>query len=204
MWQRIPFCLLAARFSSVGSPLHDADNRLILPWIVCGEHFGQQTVGTSPRCCLQFLLFLKILQEFEKGQDSILFPWLESLPREFSNAVSFDGVELECLPPFAWSLATIEILHLEAFVEALNMTHGIVSQQTIDDHELLHWAFNVVFTRCWGKDGDDEENRKDIVPMGDMFNHRYPGNVNVIYDDDGNCDIILKDDVQPGTPLYLS
>ena len=153
----------------------------------------------------QFLLWLKILQEFEKGEDSILHPWLRSLPRKFSNAICMDEVELDCLPPFAWSLATIEILHMDSFIEALHMTRGIISQQTMDDSELLRWAFNVVFTRCWGQDGDDDDaDRKDIVPMGDMFNHGHPGNVFVHYDENGNCNIILKDDMLPGSPLQLS
>jgi hypothetical protein len=155
----------------------------------------------------QFLLWIKILQEFEKGEESILYPWLRSMPRKFSNAICMDEVELDCLPPFAWSLATIEILHMDSFIEALHMTSGIISQRTMDDNELLRWAFNVVFTRCWGQDGDDDDDdadRKDIVPMGDMFNHGHPGNIFVDYDENGNCNIILKDDILPGSPLQLS
>jgi len=151
----------------------------------------------------QFLLWLKILQEYEKEDESILYPWLRSLPKKFSNAIYMDDVEVECLAPFAWSLATIEILHMDVFVEALNMTSDIISQQTTDNYELLRWAFCVVFTRCWGQDGDDED-RKDIVPMGDMFNHGQPGNVFVDYDGNGNCNIILKDDILPGNPMTLS
>jgi len=113
-------------------------------------------------------------------------------------------VELECLAPFAWSLAKIEIFHADEFIEALKLTDGIISQETRNDEELLRWAFNVVFTRCWGQEGDDEENRKDIVPMGDMFNHGHPGNVVIDYDKDRNCNILLKDDVKPGDALSLS
>jgi len=152
----------------------------------------------------QFLLWLKVLREYEKGEESELHPWLLSLPRTFSNAICMDEVELECLAPFAWSLGKIEILHKDKFIEALQLTSGIVSQETRDDYDLLRWAFNVVFTRCWGQDGDEEENRKDIVPMGDMFNHAHPGNVFIAYDEDRNCDIILKDNVKPGDALHLS
>eukprot|EP00536_Pseudo-nitzschia_multiseries_P004679 jgi/Psemu1/302744/fgenesh1_kg.79_\ len=152
----------------------------------------------------QFLLWLKILREYEKGEESRFHPWLSSLPRTFSNAICMDEVELECLAPFAWSLAKIEILHKDKFIEALQLTTGVVSEETTKDYELLRWAFNVVFTRCWGQDGDEEENRKDMVPMGDMFNHGHPGNVAITYDEDRNCNIILKETVKPGDSLQLS
>mmetsp|Transcript_5216 Transcript_5216/g.15184 ORF Transcript_5216/g.15184 Transcript_5216/m.15184 type:complete len:480 (-) Transcript_5216:2248-3687(-) len=151
-----------------------------------------------------FLLWLKVLREYEKGEDSKFYPWLSSLPRTFSNAICMDEAELGCLAPFAWSMAKIEILHKDKFIEALQSTSGIVSQETREDYELLRWAFNVVFTRCWGQDGDEEENRKDLVPMGDMFNHRHPGNVAIVYDEDRNCNIILKGNVKPGDTLHLS
>jgi len=165
------------------------------------DHLTEQRLESQVN---QFLLWLKILTEYEKGKDSVLYPWLSSLPRTFSNAICMDEVELDCLAPFAWSLAKIEILHLDEFLEALSLTSGILSQETREDHELLRWSFNVVFTRCWGQDGDEEEDRLDMVPMGDMFNHRDPGNVVIDYDDDRNCNIILKEDVKPGDPLYLS
>ena len=152
----------------------------------------------------QFLLWLKVLREYEKKEASKWYPWLTSLPRKFSNAICMDDVELECLPPFAWSLAKLEIIHLEEFQNALDLTTGILSQETRGDEELLRWAFNVVFTRCWGQDGDDEEDRKDIAPMGDMFNHGHPGNVFINYDEDRNLEIILKEDVLPGDALSLS
>jgi hypothetical protein len=157
----------------------------------------------------QFLLWLKVLRECEKKEDSAWYPWLTSLPRNFSNAIYMDEVELDCLAPFAWSLAKIEILHLEEFVEALKLTDVVLSKETRGDEELLRWAFNVVFTRCWGQDGDDDDeeeegNRKDIVPMGDMFNHGHPGNVVIDYDEDRNCNIILKNDVKSGDALSLS
>lgn len=152
----------------------------------------------------QFLLWLKVLREYEKKEESVWYPWLSSLPRKFSNAICMDEVELDCLAPFAWSLAQIKILHLNEFLEALKLTSGIISQETMEDEDLLRWAFNVVFTRCWGQDGDEEEDRKDIAPMGDMFNHGHPGNVFIYYDEDRNLNIILKDDVKPGDSLSLS
>jgi hypothetical protein len=62
-----------------------------------------------------------------------------------------------------------------------------------------------VFTRCWGEDSDDDdESECDIVPMGDMFNHADPANVAIYYDEEEHCNIILKHDVEAGSPLRLS
>ena len=151
----------------------------------------------------QFFLWLKILLEHEKGKKSLWYPWLQSLPDKFSNAISMDEVEVECLAPFAWSLAKIEKLHFKVFHEALEMVEDtIVLEETRKNKDLTEWAFNVVFTRAWGKEG--EEDCTDIVPMGDMFNHNHPGNVYILYDDEDNCNVVLKHDVEAGTPLYLS
>merc|ERR1711935_895277 len=56
---------------------------------------------------------------------------------------------------------------------------------------LFLWAFNVVNTRCWRFENDikykDQETKicnTDIVPIGDMFNHREPPNVAVFESDD--------------------
>ena len=172
------------------------------------DHTGPAIVYLTKKKCdgqiNQFLLWVKVLLEYERKEESRWYPWLSSLPKKFSNAACMDDIELECLPPFAWSLAKIKILHMEEFMEALKLTTGIISQETRENEELLRWAFNVVFTRCWGQDGDDEEDRKDIAPMGDMFNHGHPGNVFISYDEDRNLEIILKDDVKPGDDLSLS
>ena len=39
----------------------------------------------------QFLLFVKIMAEYEQGDQSPYFPWLNSLPRLFYNSVSMTG-----------------------------------------------------------------------------------------------------------------
>jgi hypothetical protein len=154
----------------------------------------------------QFYLWIRLLQEYEQGEDSRWHGWMQSMPRTFNSAVSMDEVELECLPPFAWSLAKMVRFHYQTFLEALDMVEeGCIRQDTKSDSELLLWVFNVVFTRCWGKSDFDDENRHDLVPMGDMFNHGEPANVLIDYDEENNdCNIVLKEDVDPSTPLKLS
>lgn len=46
--------------------------------------------GTAQRLPL-FRLMVKILAEYDKGQDSPFFPWLNSMPRMFFNGVAMTG-----------------------------------------------------------------------------------------------------------------
>ena len=46
--------------------------------------------GLSQRLPL-FRLMIKILAEYDKGQESPYFPWLDSLPRQFYNGVAMTG-----------------------------------------------------------------------------------------------------------------
>ena len=46
-------------------------------------------------------LMVKILTEYEKGQDSLFYPWLNSLPKQFYNGVSMTKACFSCLPPYA-------------------------------------------------------------------------------------------------------
>jgi hypothetical protein len=149
----------------------------------------------------QFYLFLKVLREYQMGEESPYAPWLDAMPKKFSTAVTFDDFEVQCLPPFVGSLSRLDRINFGTFTEALErVSPDYISQQTKTDSVAILWAFNVVFTRCWSKSPDDVQ----IVPMADMFNHASSANVEVKYDGDGNCQVILTQDVQPGEPLCLS
>lgn len=153
----------------------------------------------------QFYLWVRLLLECKKGHESKYFGWLQSLPKTFDSAVSMDEVELECLPPFAWSLAKMVRFHFQVFLEALDLVDDACIDSDIKSNkDLLLWTFNVVFTRCWGKADFKDDDRHDLVPMGDMFNHGEPPNVFIDYDDNQDCNIVLKGDVDPSTPLKLS
>lgn len=52
-----------------------------------------------------YYLILKILLEIQNGMDSQWYPWLNSLPRYFSNAASMTDYCLLCLPPLMRKLA---------------------------------------------------------------------------------------------------
>ena len=49
-----------------------------------------QIESTAQRLPL-FRLMAKVLVEYEKGQDSMFYPWLNSLPRQFYNGVAMTG-----------------------------------------------------------------------------------------------------------------
>ncbi|KAL3943731.1 MAG: hypothetical protein SGBAC_002201 [Bacillariaceae sp.] len=148
----------------------------------------------------QFLLFCKILLEYEKEDQSYWYAWMNSLPRNFYTAVSMDDFEISCLPPFLYSLSMMDRIHFSVFLEALQTVNIFQKDETLQDMDLLKWAFNCVYTRCWGLD----EERCDIVPMADMFDHAWPSNILVEYDDNQNCIVRLKEDVQADQPLRMS
>jgi len=147
----------------------------------------------------QFVLFLKILVEYEQGTNSPYYPWLAALPRAWNTAVSFDGFCMTCLPPYLKSLCEVERTRFKGFKEGLK-AFDYLSPESKQNEQLLKFAYNVVFTRSFPTpDGDYR-----IAPVADMFNHGYPDNVQVSYDQNGNCEVYLKEDVAPGTPLTLS
>jgi len=146
----------------------------------------------------QFYLFLKVLAEFEKGEASPWFPWLNSLPRLYFNSVSMTNFCYECLPPLVFRLARAERSKFDNFVAALQKVNGL-NPEIKSDNDIAKWAFNVVCTRAVG-----EGNEKAIVPMADMLNHGTETEVALNFDQNGNCNVYTTRDVPAGTPLRMS
>ena len=122
--------------------------------------------GTQARLPL-FRLMVKILAEYEKGQDSPFYPWLNSLPRQYYNGVSMTQACFDCLPPYAGWLASSERQNYSNFVAAIRQGGYLPLQQsTIQDGTVLKWAYNVALTRfheVW-----QPERAKLIGPLADM------------------------------------
>ena len=122
--------------------------------------------GTQARLPL-FRLMIKILSEYEKGQDSPFYTWLNSLPRQYYNGVSMTNACFDCLPPYAGWLASSERQNYSNFVAAIRQGGYLpLSQETIQDGKVLKWAYNVALTRyheCW-----QPERAKLIAPLADM------------------------------------
>lgn len=116
----------------------------------------------------QFYLFLKILAEYEMGDRSPWHPWLNSLPRYFSNGSSMTHFCCsECLPPLVGKLALNERTRFKQFFRALKFV-DFLSEQTRSNKKLAKWAFAVVYTRSFQVGIGDAHNDVRIVPMADM------------------------------------
>lgn len=147
----------------------------------------------------KFYLFIKILLEFEKGDQSPWFPWLNSLPRYYANGASMTSFCFDCLPPLAGYLAMNERIKFIQFYQALKYV-DFISDYVKGNKELAKWAFSVVYTRHFQtSDGDFK-----IVPMADMFNHGTDTEVQISYDDHGNCRVYTNYDIPAGSPLRIS
>jgi len=122
--------------------------------------------GHSPLVATQeFYLMIKVLQEFENGDRSNWFPWLNSLPRNYYNGASMTPFCYECLPPLVSKLAQHERKKFIYFHECLqSLPDSFLSSYIKSDKDITRWAYQIVTTRSnRGQDGDVR-----IVPVGDM------------------------------------
>lgn len=147
----------------------------------------------------QYYLMLKILYEWEKGEASPWFPWLNSLPRYYSNAASMTPFCYKCLPSLMAKLA---------MKERANMNHlqvkrvPFLSEETRGNEKLWVWAYQIVYTRSF--EANNGSNDLCIAPMADYFNHGTETDVVIGYDDQGNCHVQTTRDVPAGSPLRMS
>jgi len=155
----------------------------------------------SGRMLSKFYLFCKILREYELGDQSPWYPWLDALPRYFCNGASLTTFCFECLPPYAAQLCLEEKFRLNQFVAALRevSTLGADTKTNVD---LTQWAFAVVHTRFQEMPNGD----LSLVPMADFFNHGGYDDINVYvtYDEEGNAYAYSTRDIPAGQPLRIS
>mmetsp|Transcript_8549 Transcript_8549/g.11784 ORF Transcript_8549/g.11784 Transcript_8549/m.11784 type:complete len:449 (-) Transcript_8549:271-1617(-) len=146
-----------------------------------------------------YYLTLKILVEYEKGEDSPWFPWLNSMPRYYSNAASMTPFCYQCLPSLMRKLA---------MEERANLNHlsvkkvPFLSIETRGNADLWTFAHQIVYTRAF--EADDGSGDLRIVPMGDYLNHGTKTEVEFAYDDEGNYWARSVCDVPAGSPLRVS
>lgn len=152
-----------------------------------------------------FYLFLKLLREYERGQASLWYPWLNSLPRYFSNGSSLTHLCSDLLPPLVGNLVALERVRFRQFYRALKQAEGLTPTTKIDK-ELAKWAFAIVYTRSLPLFQDEHGNCQDVqlVPVADMFNHGTEVEVELRTDNDGNCAVVTTLDVPSGSPLRVS
>mmetsp|Transcript_81479 Transcript_81479/g.236249 ORF Transcript_81479/g.236249 Transcript_81479/m.236249 type:complete len:468 (+) Transcript_81479:150-1553(+) len=153
-----------------------------------------------------FYLMLKILVEYERGYDSPWFPWLNSLPRYYSNGASMTPKCYECLPPLVRSMAQQERANWRTLYGAVDLV-PFLSDETKRNKELCKWAFQIAYTRSFEVPSGTEGIKGDlrIVPMADYFNHgSAETEVELMYDEQGNCYAQSTRDIPAGSPLRMS
>mmetsp|Transcript_14867 Transcript_14867/g.27036 ORF Transcript_14867/g.27036 Transcript_14867/m.27036 type:complete len:473 (-) Transcript_14867:10-1428(-) len=149
----------------------------------------------------QYYLMVKILVEYKKGEASPWFPWLNSLPRYYTNAASMTPFCCLCLPSLMRKLAVKERGNMSRLSVSSIKLIPFLNEDTKYDVDLCNWIYQIVYTRAFeAPDGDMK-----IVPMGDMFNHgsEYT-EIDPSYDEAGNYYAYTSYDVPAGSPLRIS
>jgi len=149
-----------------------------------------------------FRLMIKILYEYEQGQNSAWFTWLNSVPRMYYNGVAMTDACFDCLPPYAKLLSMNERNTYSRFVNALRKGYVPLSDATVMDDAVVKWAYNVALTRfheVW-----QPTRQKLIAPMADMLNHNAYPNCELTFDESNNCIVTALYDIPPGSPLTIS
>lgn len=192
-----------------GSPVCFVPAQMILSSSAAGQEFGNrltasesilEQLNAANRTPL-FRLMVKILAEYEQGDQSNYFPWLNSLPRRYFNGVAMTDACFECLPPYVAWLAKTERGNFSKFLNALRLGYAPLSEETLANDELVKWAYNSALTRHNVVIAGEE---KKISPMADMFNHGTNPNVAITYDGEGNCMVNALDNIQAGSPLTVT
>mmetsp|Transcript_7159 Transcript_7159/g.21305 ORF Transcript_7159/g.21305 Transcript_7159/m.21305 type:complete len:457 (-) Transcript_7159:72-1442(-) len=175
----------------LGADAFDAEQRL--------NRLLTASKASGPDRIPQFYLFLKLLKEYENGDQSPLYPWLNSLPRYYSNGASMTDFCFGCLPPYAGELALTEKTRLSQFIMALSEV-PFLSSETIKNADLAKWAFAVVHTRYLNMPNGDI----GLIPMADYFNHNgAETEAYATYDAEGNFYAYSTRDVPAGHPLRI-
>ena len=152
-----------------------------------------------------FYLVVKILKEYELGQDSPWYYYLNSLPRKFTNGASMTHFCCtQTLPPFVGKLANAERVRFSKFFQALRQV-SFLSDVTKRNRSIAKWAFLVAYTRSIeALDSQYDPSDVKIVPLGDYFNHGTDTEIYGTYDAQGNYCAYTAYNVPAGSPLRMS
>ena len=108
------------------------------------------SAGLSDKVPL-FRVFFKVLAEYERGDQSPWFPYLDSLPRSYDNGASMTYECFDVLPPYAAYCAFADRTDLVNFQKAVRPLGGPsdapFGPEVLEDGEVLKWAYNVARTR---------------------------------------------------------
>ena len=106
----------------------------------------------------------KILVEIQKGIQSPWYPYLNSLPRYYTNAASMTPFCCLCLPSLMRKLAVRERGNMSRLSVSSIKLIPYLNDDVKYDVELCNWVYQVVYTRSVETvDGDLK-----LIPMGDV------------------------------------
>lgn len=139
------------------------------------------------------------LYELRRDPGGAFDPWLDAMPVEFA---AFTEAEVDCLPYYSRYAARYQDEKFEAFCRAAKaMESGVFDSSSDGDDAVSQflWAFRAVNSRFWKttpkkEHADIIKSTSELVPIGDMFNHRDPPNCQMIPEDGDfvtfayNCD----------------
>mmetsp|Transcript_8003 Transcript_8003/g.18600 ORF Transcript_8003/g.18600 Transcript_8003/m.18600 type:complete len:454 (+) Transcript_8003:35-1396(+) len=148
-----------------------------------------------------FFIFVKVLKCCQRGDSSLWSPYIQSLPQNF---VEFSPTEKSCLPYYAKYVADYQEEKFDAFCKAAvesGLVESVESDSDDDDFNQARWAFCAISSRFWKTSSTEEETAaimkgetgggdnvddatSELVPVGDMFNHREPPNVAITHEGD--------------------
>ena len=162
------------------------------------QRFGNGSEQHFPHLCLWIL----VLMEYEKGDASPWYAWLNTLPRRYNNGAAMTPFCFRCLPPLIAALAKEERTRLINFEQVLRQMYKnvLVSDDIKDNMDVLRWAYNAVYTRFVTRGSEEPV----LVPLVDYLNHGTWPNVDLYFDDDGNCQVYTTEEVSAGSALQRS
>ena len=199
----------ASQGISAGSPVMFVPASLVLSSSAIQQEFAGgldgaeqilTQVGAADRLPL-FRLMVKILREYELGMESPYYAWLNSMPKLFYNGVAMSDACFEALPPYVARLAFNERQNFAYDFDALSRGGVPLSPETTRNEDIAKWAYNIALTRHQVVIPAVE---KKISPLADMLNHGTYPNVEITYDDQGNCMVTAMYDIPAGSPLTVS
>eukprot|EP00977_Amphora_coffeiformis_P003217 scaffold597_cov176-Amphora_coffeaeformis.AAC.23 len=132
---------------AAGSPVLFVPHQMILSAQQAKQQLGTvpqaetmfTNLGVSSADSDRFYLFLKILVEYEQGQLSPWYPWLNALPRYYSNGASMTHFCCSnCLPPLVGNLAMEERRRFRQFFKALDFVE-FLTLETKGHKTLAKW-----------------------------------------------------------------
>ena len=149
----------------------------------------------------EYYLILKILKELELGEESPWTAYFNSLPRLYSNGASMTQFCYACLPPYAAKICKDERARLNNL--SVKRVVPFLSNDTKGNTKAWKFAYNLAYTRGFG--ASDGSNEYRIVPMADYCNHHSTeSNVEMVFDEFGNCYVQTTRDVPANTPLLMN